>query len=323
MESLFLQKITHNGEELPQALVITATFIEGIKLNAPKLIINFADQDNDITDTFKVTNGSELVVTMGDVSVESGDSFEESFIVLAPPKKVGDTVLVEALQKDVYTLKLHLNTPKFFVDKSPSQILKALMPNKKTNVLGVVGRGTFHIHNSITPSMMLEQMAKELGAVVYYSRGEFYVVSHNYIKRKAQDLAYEYSNPQAENIIYGITTPFSNNLMQRHTVRDYQMWHENTGIIKSGAAATRESLTSVGKDRLATLNSMVLPIMISHCAGTTAIKPITKIGFTLHRFNEELLVNESLPDEQIAIEVKHHQQGYKYFCQITTGVLSE
>lgn len=323
MESIFLQSISHEGQEIPQALIITATFIEGIKLNAPKLIIHFADQDNDIADTFKITNGSELVVVMGDVSVESGDSFEDTFTVLSPPKKVGDTVLVEALQKEVYELKMHLNTPVFFVDKSPSQIFKVLVPNKKVNVLGNVGRGTFHIFNSVTPSMMLEQMAKELGAVVYYSRGEFFVVAYSYIRRKNVDIDYEYSNPKADNIIYGITTPFSENLIQRHKLRDYQMWHENDGIIKSGNTAPRQSIGNVGQDRLTSLNNMLLPVMISHCAGTTDIKPVTKIGFTLHRFNEELLVNESLPDEQVVIEIKHHQQGYKYICQITTGVLSE
>ena len=323
MESIFLQSVVHDGVEIPQPLVITATFIEGVKLNAPKLIIYFADQDNDISDTFKVTNGSDLVVTLGDVSKDTGDSFEDTFTVISPPKKVGDTVLVEALQKDVYQLKMHLNTPVFFVDKSPAQIFKALVPNKKVNVLGNLGRGTFHIFNSITPSMMLEQMAKELGAIVYYSRGEFYVVAYNHLKRKAQAMLFEYSNPRAENIIYGITTPFSENLIQRHNVRDYQMWHENDGILKSGNSAARESISNVGQDRLANLNAMLLPVMISHCAGTTEIVPTTKLGFVLHRFNEELLVNESLPDEQVVIEIKHHQQGYKYVCQITTGVLSE
>ena len=323
MESIFLQKITNEGQELPLVLLLSATYIEGVKLNAPKLILKFADQDNDIADTFAVTSGSELVVTLGDVGVETGDSFEDSFIVLSPPKKIGDTVLVEALQKDVYQLKMHLNTPLFFVDQSPAQIFKKLLPNKKLNVLGVNGRGTFHIYNSVTPSMMIEQMAKELGAVVFYSRGEFYIVSYTYMQRQSVDIEYEYSNPQAENIIFGITTPFSKNLISRHTVRDYQMWDENLGILKSNVPASRESITNVGRDRLTSLNSMLLPVMMSHCVGTTAIKPTTRIDFVLHRLNSEYLVNESLPSEQITIEVKHHQQGYKYTCQITTGVLSE
>lgn len=323
MESLFIQKISHQQDALPLQILIEATYIEGIKLNAPKLILNFADQDNDIADSFKVTCGSELIVTMGDVGYEQGDSFTESFIVISPPKKVGDTVLVEALQKDVYQLKQHLNRPQFFIDKSPSQILKALVPDKEIKVLGVTGRGTFHIHNSVTPSVMLEQMAKELGAVVFYSRGAFYVVSYSYLERQQVALKYEYNNPQAENIIFGITTPFSNNLLQRHTVKDYQMWDENEGIVKSGAPALRQSICNLGKDRLNTLNVLMLPIMISHCRGTTAITPTTKIEFTLHRFNEEFLINDSIPEQQIAMEIKHHQAGYKYICQITTGIISE
>lgn len=323
MESLFLQSITHESQEIPPALIISVTLIEGVKLNAPKLIIKFADQDNHITDTFNVTSDSELNISFGDVSVEDGNLFEDTFTVVSPPKKVGDTVLVEALQTDVYTLKKHLNTPKFFVDKSPAQVFKELVPAKKVNVLGSVGRGTFHIANGVTPSMMLEQMAKELGAVVYYCRGEFYFVAYSYINRKALDVEYEFNNPNADNIIYGIATPFSHNLIKRHAVRDFQMWDETQGIVKSGIDATRESLASLGKDRLMSMNKLLLPVMLSHCAGTTTIAPLSKMGFTLHRLSKEEVVNESLPDEQVIIEMKHHQQGYDYFCQLTTGVLSE
>lgn len=323
MESLFIQEIVKDGESLPLTLLLEATYIEGIKLNAPKLIMTFADHDNDIAHSYEVTSGSELVVTMGDVGADDGDSFTDSFIVISPPKKVGDTVLVEALQKDVYLLKIHLNNPLFFIDQSPAQILKKLVPNKEIKVLGIAGRGTFHIHHLVTPSFMLEQMAKELGAIVFYNRGVFYVMSYTYMQRQSVDLKYEYNNPRAKNILFGITTPFSNNLVKRHIVKDYQMWDENEGIVKSKAAATRQSITNVGKDRLKTLNSLMLPVMNSHCKGTTTITPAAKIGFTLHRFNDEFLVNESLPDEQLLIEIKHHQQGYRYICQLTTGVISE
>lgn len=323
MESLFIQSIVKGDKNLPLQLLLEATYIESIRLNSPKLIITFADRDNDIVHTYGVTNGVELVVTMGDVYAGDGDSFTDSFIVISPPKKVGDTVLVEALQKDVYQLKQHLNTPIFFVDKSPTQILKRLVPSKELSVLGVNGRGTFHIHNSTTPSAILEQMGKELGAVVFYSRGIFHVISYSQIHRNAVSLEFEYNNPQAENIIYGITTPFSTNLIHRQNARNYQMWDENVGIIKGGDKSARQCIGNLGKDRLAKLNTSILPVMMAHTRGTTMLRPAVKLGFVLHRLNDEFIVNESIPDQQVVIEVKHYQKGYSYICQTTSGVLSE
>lgn len=323
MESLFIQEIKNESQPLPLALLVSATLIESVKLNTPKLILKFADQDNDITDTFGVACNVELKVTFGDVSVEDGDSYIDQFIVVSPPKKSGDILLVEALQKDVYELKMYLNQPLFFVDSSPKQIFSKLVPSKKVNIVGVSGRGTFHINNGTTPSQMLAQMAKELAAIVFYCRGEFFVISYDQLKRQAKSLTYEYNNPRAENIISALATPFSNNLIERKIVKDYQLWDENLGVVACGSDARKHSLVNVGQDRLKNLNTMLLPVMTGQCVGTTSIKPAMTLGFLLHRFNNERLINESLPDEQIIMELTHHQQGFKYICQMTTGTVNE
>lgn len=323
MESIFLQEVKNNGVVIPLSPLISATYIEGISLNTPKLIMRFADHDSDITDSFGVKDGSELTVVLGDVGLEEGQNFTEQFIVISPPKKVGDQLLVEALQKDVYQLKQYLNQPLFFVDKSPKQIMQKLAPSKKVVVRGVNGRGTFHINNSITPSQMLKKMAAELAANIFYYRGSFYVVSHTEANRQAVALKFEYNNPNAERTISAIAMPFSNNLIKRNAVKDYQLWDENVGIVSSGVDTKKQSLPNVGRDRLSSLNSLVLPVMNSQFIGNTTVTPFMKLGFIFHRFDTERIINESIPAEQLVIEIKHHQQGYQYVCQMTTGVISE
>ena len=323
MESVFLQEVKSDGIVIPLSPLISATYIEGICLNAPKLILKFADHDNDITDSFGVGVGSQLDVVLGDVGLEEGDNFTEQFTVISPPKKVGDQLLVEALQKDVYELKQYLNKPLFFVDKSPAQILSKLAPSKKAVVTGVNGRGTFHITNDVTPSQMLEQMAAELGAKIYYCRGKFYVTAHTEASRQAVGLKFEYNNPNAERTIFAINTPFSNNLIKRNKVKDYQLWDENLGVVSSGVDTKKQSIPNLGQDRLNALNSLVIPVMNSQYIGNTKVMPMMKLGFTFHRFDTDRIINESLPAEQLVIEVRHHQQGYQFVCQMTTGVLSE
>lgn len=322
MESLFFQSINCEGEEIPLALMLSGTYIETVYLDSPKLILDLVDTDGGIRDSLGVAEGKIITASMSDVAMPEADSFVERFVIVGV-KPVGDKLLIEGLQKDVYQIKQHLNSPRFFVDKSPGQILKALLPSLRQNLVGINGRGTYHVHNGVTPSHMLRYlMARDFGALLFVSRGIVNMISLDEIARQSEELELEYQNPQAERGIWSLSLPFAEDAIKRKQQRHYVRWHENDGMVSSNDhnAAAKKIIIGATQGQLENASKHMVPILTGETRGTTQLPPAKRVKLILNRFHESRPIDESIPNIQTVVRSVCHQSGYTFICSITTGI---
>jgi hypothetical protein len=323
MDSVFLQSLSAGGD-IPVSRVSEVTYIEGCTLNYPRLILLFSDYDADIRNEYGIDFETEIEARMGDVEMPDGEELTETFVVLAKPKQLDDKrVLVECLQKDVYELKKPANGAELFNDSSPDQVISALMPNVDVSLRGVRGRGTYHLNPEDTRSALLKQMAKEFGALIYYNRGTLNMVAYSELSGQSITKEFEQNNTQAEHGAWSVKLLYSCDLQANKKRINPAMWDKAQGYVYGVTDGYDVAFPQLGQDKLEHINKHLAPCVQFMARGTTQIQPADKTKLVLHRLNEDSVLDESVEEEQFIIEVAHHQRGFSYLLQMTSGVVHE
>ena len=201
-KSLFFQEIKIDGELVDQQDIIEGTYIERMNLTCPKILLKFFDKHKQLQDDFGLKNGSVIDVTFGDVDGRGDSLYKDRFIV-GSNRSEGNYLLIEATQQDIHHIKQPAATPLMFVNKTPAQILKRLLPDLKLNIGSFSIPGTYHVMSGSTIAIMLKQMRSDYGGAMWILRGVLYFHPLKLMMSRKHDFIFEYARSNSETIRAG------------------------------------------------------------------------------------------------------------------------
>lgn len=315
----FLQKLAINGEDVGTNSVLELTYIERLNLTCPKLILKLTDRYKVFQDNAALADGSVLTLTLGDASGRGEEMFSESFVVGANWEDDGKLV-IEAMQADIYRIKQLAVTPKFYTNKTPLEILRDVFPELEIVADEYNERHTYHVNTGYTVAMMLERLKWDAGAVIYLSRGKLYFKLISRLMDSDTAFQFDYKRNVSSNptiINYQRYNPKATVL--RREARDYRCWSRTDGMISLSNGKPRAFLSTSKKSHLANHNLAVIPVMDCTLAGDGRFMPSQLVKFELNRDIPDSVLDESVPDTQVMIGVRHFQQGMKYLSVCEFG----
>lgn len=302
--------------------IIDCSIIETGDMSGTKMILRLSDKNAYYRDDLGVKKDTELEVTYGDPEGRGDDIFIDKFIVMSAVMREG-VLKIEGFQKDCHQLKQPAQTPRFFVDQTPSYILSALLPGVKL-VVDVGQAGTYHLNPGASPSRLIRNMARDCGAMAFYSRGTFYFLSISKLLSQKPAFTVEHQNPNAEVSINGFQINDKSFMYRRVLNRQYLRWDTVTGLAKDG---TPENgivvVTTPGAHTLQHQNQAIVPLLVAEMLGNSMFMPSLAMNVVLNLGTIEKVIDETLPERQLVNQVTHYQQGSRYLCRMELGVPNE
>lgn len=315
-----IQKIEHlrTGEEFDLSFLTECVFVETLDLSGPRLMMEFDDSDTSyLRESLGVVAGDKVRVTLADMFSQDGMDLLMNFTILTMPI-AGNSVKFNAILSDVYDLKQPRVTPKLFVRKAPSYILKTLFPGLKYDLARALAVEDYHISVGERPSYMLKQMAREQGAHIYVSRD--YVCLKRISELMSQsspDFEYSYGDVSQPNQIIQYQTPRVSAVLTDLVAKRYSGWSITDGVIKSGKNTSYPAARypSASRSTLDHLAAVSMPVIDLSCMGNGYLCPGKVVDVTWNTNMQEAPIDESLPARFVTSLVAHSYRANKYFCR--------
>ena len=315
------------GEEVDKSFMREATYVETIDLSGPRLSILFDDPDSILTDSdwFQIKIGDILKVTFEDPTYRSGMNMTLKFVILTMPKD-GSILTFHCFQEDVYRLKMPAKEAQLFVQKSVRDILYSLIPGLPAGRIEdfiddfpVVE--DYHLLPGMRPSLMIRQMAREQGALVFFSRNKFYFKTLYELRDGAlvnERIEYEYNNNMADNQITHMEVMNVDQIIGDRIVREYLGWHMEDGYTKGECDYPNAPVEFVGvahKITLSNLLAFALPLLDLTMIGDGRLEPGVPLDFVWNVSDSVRLFDDSLPVEGVVGVISHYCTGDQYNCR--------
>lgn len=304
-----------NGIEVDLSLMFTCAYIEFMNLDGAQLMIEFNDYEAMVRDDYGVKAGAELEIEFDDFS---NDSFTEKFEVLARDPTKDGGLMISGLQSWVSTAKKPAKRPKFFVNKSVKDIVKALMPDvARWDAEIVSGTFTYHLLQDMTPSSLIRKIERDLAIQVYILRGVGYIKSCATIDSESSNVTLEYNNPAAQYPISALSPFDLSKVWAREIGKAYFSWSMVGGMVGDESLdGTPIFLPHREAPALKNIRNQFMPVLDLNCFGSLQMAPSQKIEMIFHRHDEERVIDESLPDEGTISRITHFQEGLVYSCKL-------
>ena len=321
----FLQKITSSGDEIDIDLVLSSAYIELADIGGTKLILTLADQAGYFRDTMAIKKGTELELTLADLSGGDEELWNDKFIVAKASSPDGSSLKLECFQKQCESLKLLSALPMFINEQKPAQTLAKLLPDFKIDCDDFPTLGTYHLNAGGTKSRLLRTMARDYGAICFYARGTLYFKNPKLIISKEPEVTLEYSNPQAEHPINKYQVLGQEGNCSRIVDKCYLRWDAIKGLQKSASHQDKAPvmISCTNQQSINGQNIVLLPVIDVELVGLGSYAPAVCCGLVFHKRDPENLIDESIPSKVLITQVTHYQQGYKYLCKLQLGVIHE
>lgn len=316
---LFLQTATLNGTEIPRAMIISCAYMEHGELTGPQLMLEIMDASNYIVNQLKCQFGSTLVCSMGDPEGLGQVQFNETFFVIKAPYQ-GDKVILLALSAAVRTLKIKATAPQFFVDKQPSAILSQLCGNLTVNADSVTKTSTYHLNAGQKPAAVIEEVARDAGALCWTSRGAINIKTLKKLANKTASMTYESNNPKAD---YPITRyNLLNKDDQYKQSRQYRLasYSMTKGMVYYGdETLPLKMVSNPDKTAMSNQNSFLMPKFDMEVTGNAALMPGVMLKVLVHTYDSESALDESVPTNMIIERVTHYEDRLGYMSRVVLG----
>lgn len=313
-----VQKVVVNGEEMLVEHIKEFAFIENGSMDGNKLLMKVLDSAAVYRDDFGIKRGTEITVTLADWNNKGDQVWIERFIV-AKATLVNGFLEIEGFEKTIHQLKQQVDTPRFFNNKQPKEILSELVPSLAIDC-DLFDRGsTYHLNSGGTKSRLIRAMARDYGAMCFISRGVLYFKAIKNIAM-VKDFKLEHSNPmKADHTIAHYQIIGEEGLFERVLNREYIDWNIVEGIQKSGAGA--KVMVSVPQVKaLKNQNVSIIPMLDVELNGFTTFKPMKVCEVLFHKQVAAQELDESIPEKMIINQVVHYQSGNRYQCRLELGV---
>lgn len=319
LQQYFLQSATLNDQVIPRDWINSVLYIEKTELTGPVLRLEVRDATGSITDDYKATYGSTLVVETGD---PTGDrkTVKETFFVTSAPAQ-GDVVQITAIHAALKQLKTPTSGAKLYSNRQPKDILKDYAGPLTVEADTFKKAGTYHLNMGEKPSLVLSQIAADHGALVWMARGKFCVKEMARLIKTKAAMVYEANNPSAQ-----YTISRSENINQDFAATEGSQYRfvgysETDGYIEAGDASL--PVRYVSDADMATLKNMqqaLVPKLDLEVSGNSDITAGMVIGIQIHRYDQQNQVDESLPKNFIVERVAHYEDRISYITRMILGV---
>lgn len=323
MQNLLVQKILVDGNEIDISLLQSLTYIETLTLDGPKFIIVIQDQDNLIRDDLGLVEGVTITVVLSDEHVSGGLDITEDIIARSVTANAEGYVTVQGFPLLIDEAKKPAKKAIFLVGESVETILSAMMPGAAIDSDSFTAVDQFHLLPGDRPTRKLRQLARELGAFIYYQRNKLYLKKIGDLVSLPEFDTYHYRDRTEESQILTYKSLYRESLAGELLHKYYHGWDIVEGHIKSTLNGS-EPVEIVQFNTLSQLdnpNWALLPVIDFGSQGRGDLAPSKSIKMKFHRTREGRPLDESLPEKVLIYLVAHHYAANAYKCRVKAGVV--
>ncbi|WP_429169425.1 hypothetical protein [Aeromonas hydrophila] len=329
-EQLFFQSVkVVGGREVPIYNLVSGSYKEAIELNGPQLQLTLNDSDSSLADDYGLIEGAVCDVRMGDSGSNARAAYFASRFTIISAVPQGDHLLICAIEKGVYDIKQPVPRPKIYGDMTPAQILADLFPGYKVDAPQTAStqKVTYHVPAGSIPSLMLRQMAKELGCAIWLARGVVHCVPYKeLLQRQPSDgaikLEYQGNTQKGGYPIYAYRPIYTSNKAAREEKRQYMTWDTVGGFQISAVneGCPRVFLPVASLDALDASVWRFTECMDADLCGCGIFSAGMAAGVRINRMSSDSVIDESIPLTQVFSVISHIQTPNSYKCAATMGI---
>lgn len=345
-EGYLFQKITHDssGKEIDLGFLKDGTFVETMDLSGPRFMLSFDDPYSYIRDTLKLKELDEVTIRVADIPGRAG--LDQTFpCIVIKNEPVGDCQKISLVPKAVYEIKRPRDQSELFVQKGAESIIQRFFKGVQLDIGSFPVVEDYHYIAGERPALVLRQMARELGAHLFYSRGKVVMKTIDDMLQDNPVATYVYGNASAENQIIIYKSPGFQGLLREKLLRPAFAFGESRGLLDtlsdiagkllSGdvAGATSSAVgaaISTAQEKvkapvisslqnptsLKNLQKTVLPIFDMTCLGNGFLQPGKLLKVKIEKNTAEDPYDESTPEKMVISEVAHWYSAQKYYSRV-------
>lgn len=317
--SSMIQAVYYNEKPLPVEWVMSATYIETMDLSGPKLIITFQDAGAFLKDNAGISERKGVIsVDLTDSSGGDEVFLTERFTIEHGESVANGIYRLQCISEAVSKIKRYSSQSVIYPPAAPSETIKLITGGDVVSSV-FPESPSYHLLAGVRPSRLLKEMAVELGAVIYYSRGKWYLTSLDDLA-KLEPVATYYHNKAGEAFVVASVRSLGREVAGDLTRKRYAGWHANNGLI----ADLSQPFIMCGLDteeQIANLSRLLLPELSFQIIVNAT--PALTIGMSLniewHRpENKDNPINEAMPSRVLLGKVSHHYERQRYVQGVET-----
>lgn len=321
MQHPLFQKLICEGAELDIGLFRKMTYIEIMDLSGPRLILHADDKDRILRDDFNVVEGSIIAASISDAPVKGSLSTGEAFKVKAVNSDANDNLVIECVAAAVDALKDPAEDALFMVKKSVEEILGAA-----TGLALDVGSfpliDAWHLLPGERTTRKLRMLARELGALIWYSRGKLHMhtIKGLWALPKVKTFHHDDRRKDVKDQISDYELIYRKGLIVDRVKRGYAGWEITKGNL--GGGALHEETQYHQTSTLSNLNESVTPAIDMAVLGQGHLEPSQKVELKFHRSMQGRPFDESIPEEVMIHTIASQQERDQYRTRIKGVIYS-
>jgi hypothetical protein len=319
LQQLFLQSITLNEQLVPRDWIVASVYIEKGTLNGPLLKLEIRDMTGTVIDDWKAKYGAVLVAEMGDPSGEQ-ESFTTTFFVTSA-NLAADVVTLIAVSEEVRQLKIPSPVTRMYNNKTPAEVFGVYAKGLKFDLGNQKRAITCHLSAGEKPSRMLSSIARDKASMVYVCRGAMHFSPLTDLSKVEPAFVYEANNPKAEYRISKMRPIHQDFAMTADTKYRFVGYSMTEGYIEVGdPSLPPRQISDADMETLRNMQRKLIPKFDIEVDGNPDIKPGLVIEIRVYRYDEENVLDESLPQKMIVKNVAHYEDRVGYTTRMLLGV---
>ena len=323
MRYALVQKLMVEGAELDMGLFQKLTYVETLDLSGPRLLLEASDSDRILRDDFGVVEGAMLTAQLDDSEQGGGLVASEAFVIKAVDSDANDNLVIQCLSAPVDLLKTPAQSAMFLTLKSVEEVL-APATGLPLDVGSFPLMDAWHLLPGERTSKELRQLAREMGAALWYSRGELHMHPLGELWGREPVKTFHHDDrrkPRLDQIDdYALT--YRKGMINDRVKRGYSGWTITEGVIGGGGAAFEATQHHRG-DVLDNLNRALVPALDILVKGQGQHRPGDKLTLKYHRSREGRPFDESIPPEMLVQSIASQQDKEQYRTRIKGVILNE
>ena len=320
--AIFAQSLMINGHDVDVNRIVSLAYTEYLDLSGPVIVLELRDEQSFIVDNYGLVDGTEIIIEMGDVHGVGDGLFKETFITMLYPTSNG-VIKIEAFPQDCYNIKTPAAKAKLFNDKSPREILSALLQDLKIQS-SVTGKGVYHLNPGKTPSRLLRDMARDFAAACWLCRGTVYFKALSEIASLPPSLTLGLNSKNGDVDIQRFNKINNSALYKRVAHKHFSSWDTVLGHQQSTAFKDKQHVIvayPVTPAQLANQGVYVQPMLDIVIVGDSNFVPGLNVGLDIVKLSHDAEIDESVPAKLFIQSVTHYAQGMKYNNRMMLGVI--
>lgn len=314
MRHPLVQSLTAGGE-LDMGMFQKLTYVETLDLSGPRLLLKASDEDRILRDDFGVVEGETITAQLDDSEQDGGLVTSETFVIKAVDSDANESLTIQCLAKPVDDLKKPSEDAQFLTLKSIDAVL-----SEATGLALDVGSfplvDAWHLLPGDRISKRLRQLAREMGAAIWYSRGKLHMHPVSDLWSKGPTKTFHHDDRRKDRMAqiddYALT--YRKDMVKDRVKRGYSGWSMTDGVI--GGGSMNEVTQHDRGDILGNLNTTLAPAIDLLVKGQGEHEPGDKLELKFHRSREGRPFDESIPPEVLIQSIASQQEKEQYRTRI-------